>query len=252
MSHKKLTQLSLVACIAVSSGAAYAAEPGAVSVDLNYWHPAVNNSSEMRMPTSSTIKLKDDLGHDKNSSLSLTVNYKKGNQIWYIGGDGIDSKESKTLTKSFKFNNTSYAAGDKTSSELTVRHNQIGVRTVHENSAFYTNYQLNNSSVKTTITNNTTGAAACRDKDVTSLGIGFGWETRNPDKLNFFAEVTPLSLFGSGTYNDCKLGIKTSLGEKMNFTLGYKVENFRTGNDNDADRTVINLRGLYFCLGGKF
>ena len=251
---KHLTQLILASLVAVSGNAVYAAEPSAISVDVNYWKPSVTGDSEMHMPNSSTINLKNDLGLDKKNSLSLTLNYKQdATHTWYIGGDGVDSKNSRTLAKAFSFNNTNYITGDNVSSELKVSHYQIGLRSNWSaDSNFYTNYQLNRSSVKTTITDNTSRQSQNRDKDFTSLGIGLGWETRNPNKINFFAEINPLSLFNRSGYWEHKIGIKTPVSQNMNLTLGYKTENIQAGKDNANDRTNVYLRGMYFSLGGSF
>lgn len=252
---KRLTQLILASLVAASGNAVYAAEPSAILVDINYWKPSVHSGSEMRMPNSSTIDLKNDLGLDNKNSLNFTLKYKPdATHTWYIGGDGVDIKNSKKLTKAFTFNNTNYIPGDNLSSELKVSHHQIGL---HSNwsadSNFYTNYQLNRSSLKTTITENTSKKTQSRDETFTSLGIGLGWETKNPDKVNFFAETNPLSLFNSkGSYWEHKVGIKAPVSQNMNLTLGYKVENIRAGKDKAKDRTEVDLRGLYFSLGGNF
>lgn len=252
---KRLTQLILASLVALSGNAVYASEPSAISVDINYWKPSVNSGSEMRMPNSSTINLKNDLGLDKKNSLNLTVNYKPdATRTLYIGGDGVDIKSAKKLPRAFNFNNTSYTAGDNLSSELKVSHYQIGLRSNWSaNSNFYTNYQINRSSLKTTITDNTSRQTQGRNKSFTSLGLGLGWETKNPDKINFFAEINPFSLFNAhAAYWEHKVGIKVPVDQTMNLTLGYKAENIRTGKDKATDRTDADLRGLYFSLGGSF
>jgi hypothetical protein len=238
--------------VATSTSAGYA-ESSSVSVDISYWKPSLHGNSDMRTPNSSTVSLKNDLGLDAKSVANFTVNFKHGERTtWYASTEGFDAKNSQTLSTNFNYNNINYLAGDKTNSELKINHCQIGLRNGKEknNHIFYTNFQLNRSNVKTTINNITTGVSRSHDQSFTSLSAGLGWESTYRDKVNFFAEINPLSL-GKGGYCESKLGIKAPLGEKMNFTLGYKIAGCATGKDNDNDRTRVDLRGLYFSLGGK-
>lgn len=255
LARKKLTQLMLAALVAASTGAAYATESCSLSVDdVTYWRPSLHGGSDMRIPNSSTIDLKKDLGLDKENSLNFTIKFKSSNKTsWYISSESLDFKSSSTLTKSLTFNNSGYLSGDKTNSELKLSHYQVGLRNGKEkhNSIFYTNLQLNHSSIKTTISNSTTAVSQTRDKHFTTLGLGLGWETTNPGKINFFAEINPLSL-GNGSYWEHKIGIKVPICKNTNFTLGYKAEGYRAGKDKGDDRTRIDLRGMYFGLGGRF
>lgn len=255
ISRRKLTQIVLAACVAASSGAAYAAESSAVSVDLNYWKPSVKDASQMHIPHSSTVNLRNDLGLDKKSSLNLTVNFKNDvTSTLYIATEGFDFKNSKTLSRQLTVNDREYLVGDKISSQLKVSNYQIGLRSdiTNANNTFYTKYQLNRSTFKSTIRNNEINQSYSLDKGFTSLGVGFGWETNNSAKVNLFAEITPISLFSGCAYHDYKIGIKTAISEKVNFTLGYKGENIRIGKDNASNYSKVDLRGLYFGLGGSF
>lgn len=253
VTKKEFAQFVLVAGIIASGGAAYAAEGNTICVDLNYWNPSVKGSSEMRMGNGTSAKLKNDLGLDQGKSLNLAVRYKTDDKrVWYFSSDGIDTNTTKILSRSFALSNTNYAAGDKVNSALKIGHAQIGLRSNWAaTSNFYTNYQINHTSFKTTLTNISTNAAQTRDQSFTSVGIGLGWETKNQKGVNFFAEVTPISLFNSSKYWESKSGIKTAVGKNMDLVLGYKSESIQVGKDNAADKANTDLRGVYFSLAGK-
>lgn len=254
ISTKKLTRLILAAAVAASTGTAWANESSSLSVDVNYWRPSLTSDSNMHMPNSATVDLKGDLGLDKKNLLNLTLNFKSGERTtWYAGIEEMKFSNSRTLSKNFRFNNSNYSVGDRTNSELKLSHTQIGVRNgkVKNNNMFYTNVQVNRLGVKTTIANNTTGASQNRDQSFTTLGFGLGWETANPNQVNYFAEINPLST-GNGGYWEHKLGIKAPVGKNAKLTLGYKFAEYLTGKDSDNDRTRVDLRGPYFSLGGNF
>lgn len=114
---------------------------------------------------------------------------------------------------------------------------------------FTTNYQFNSGKLETRMNNVTKGFARTRDKSLNCLGIGFGWESLGDTR--WFAEVTPLSI-GSGAVNKYGFGIKTKLGQGRMLTIGYKSERIQAGKDDDADRTKLDMHGVYLNLKSSF
>ena len=220
---KNLIQFMLVslAVTGLGSTACAAVPDSGISVDLNCWRPSVDGSSKMRMPNSSSVNLKKDLGFDSKSVLGLTVNYKQGPlNTWYVGAEGAEFKHTKSLNKDFSFKGTEYHTGDKADSDLKVSHYQIGLRSKWSaNSNFYTNYQINHVYTRTSITDNDSGQSQNRNRNFTALGLGIGWETQRPERVNFFAEINPISLFGCGRYGENKIGVKMSVTKNIGLTL---------------------------------
>ena len=262
MIRKKYFTSFVVVCLAAaSSSTALAADvkqvpqanPTKLSVDVIYWNPGAKGGDGIHTPHSATIHPENDLGLGRGNNLSLTLRYQPNfRQTWYVGGDGADLQGSRTFTKTFRFNNTNYNSGDRVSSELKATNTQIGLHNQwSEHSNFYTNYQFNHSRLKTSLDNKTLRHSDGRDDTYNSFSLGLGWETRSKSKLNFFAEINPFVL-GRNIYCEQKIGIKAPVNKNMEFTLGYKNEQYRVGNTSSDSRTDVVLGGFFFNLGGRF
>lgn len=255
--EKRIQQMAVAVCMTLLSfgvGAPLAAA-NAISVDVDAWQPAFNGSSTIRTNGRSEVNLKNDLGFNEKKSMgNLTLKYQNDDhQSLFLNNGDVTFRADQNLRHGVSYGGTNYLQGDKVHSEVKIDQLHFGFINdkITTGGKFSTIYQYTHGNFKTRLQDQTTQVSSSTENSINCVSLGFGWESVNQGALNFFAEITPLSL-GKGGYWDYNYGVKVKLGRDLGLKVGYKGERLQSGKDGDSDLKKAELNGLYLNLSSNF
>lgn len=244
----QVNSLVVAVCFTLFTGTAAAS--GEISLEGEYWNPHI--SGEIKSATN--LDLKNDLGLGKTNIADLKVSFKedKGPK-YFIKYENPSFSNTENPSNSFNFNGGNYSTGDRINSDVNVKHVQFGIQNekITSDGKFSIIYSYNHNSIRTGIQDITQKFNQNKDYTSDAVSLGLGWESLNAKGVNFFAEVTPLSIGTRGGYLDYNVGAKTKLGKTMTLTLGYRGERIEAGRTSSSDGTTVDLKGMYVFLGAQ-
>ena len=255
--EKRIQQMAVAVCMTLFSlgvGAPLAAA-NAVSVDVDAWQPAFNGSSTIRTNGQPAVNLKNDLGfNEKKGMANLTLKYQNDdNQSLFLNNGDVTFHADQTLRHAISYGGANYLKGDKVNSEVKIDQLHFGFINdkMTAGGKISTIYQYTHGTFKTRLQDYTTQGSRSTENSINCVSLGFGWESVNQGALNYFAEITPLSL-GKGAYWDYNYGVKVKLGRDLGLKVGYMGERLQWVKNNDSDLKKAELGGLYVNLSSNF